>query len=98
MENLRSKLNLETAQMDWVTLAPFFARGQLLRVAPRLSLLDAAVAVAEDNAAEVAKWQAAGEFGAVSDTQALAWQQADARLWAVVVRPFVLVQERPSSQ
>ncbi|MFK7913326.1 MAG: DUF2288 family protein [Pseudomonadales bacterium] len=94
MENLRSKLNLETAQMDWATLEPFFARGQLLRVAPSLSLLDAAVAVAEDDAEAVARWQKQDQFGLVSDSEAATWQQADAQLWAVVVRPFVLVQER----
>ena len=82
--------------MDWTTLEPFFARGQLLRVAPSLSLLDAAVAVAEDDAEQVAQWQQADTFGTVSDAEALAWQQANATLWTVVVRPFVLVQERAS--
>ena len=28
----------------------------------------------------------------VSDAQALAWYEADADVWAVVVRPYVLVQ------
>lgn len=94
MENLRTKLNVETAPMAWATLAPFFARGQLLRVASSLSLLDAAVAIAEDDADQVAQWQASDSLALVSDAEAQRWQAGDATLWAVVVRPFVLVQER----
>jgi hypothetical protein len=33
-----------------------------------------------------------GKVAKVSDAQALEWQATDARLWASVVNPFVLVQ------
>lgn len=94
-EELRQKLHLETAPMAWSKLAPFFARGQLVAVTRPLSLLDAAVALAEDNQEQVKVWMQQATFALVSDAQASRWQGADAVLWAVVVRPFVLVQEDP---
>lgn len=97
MDNLRSKLNLETAPMAWPVLAPFFARGQLLRVQASQSLLDAAVAIANDDTETVQRWQAADWLAPVSDIEASAWHAANAELWAVVVRPFVLVQDRTGS-
>ncbi len=35
----------------------------------------------------------AGQIARVTDAQALAWYEADAEVWAVVARPYVLVQE-----
>lgn len=96
MEDLRSKLHLETAPMSWRVLAPFFARGQLLWIGAELSLLDAAVAVAQDDSERVQQWMAAGYMAQVSDAQAMQWNEAQAELWAVVVRPFVLVQDQAS--
>ncbi len=40
----------------------------------------------------MAKWMQAGQIARVTDAQALAWYDADADVWAVVVRPYVLVQ------
>jgi hypothetical protein len=40
----------------------------------------------------VAQWLEAGQIARVSDEQALAWYEADADVWAVVARPYVLVQ------
>jgi hypothetical protein len=42
----------------------------------------------------VAQWMAENRLGKVSDVQASAWLEADATLWAVVVRPWILVQQR----
>jgi hypothetical protein len=94
-DSLRHKLHLETAPMSWSKLAPFFARGQLVAVTRPLSLLDAAVALAEDDQEQVRRWMDESTFALVDDALASRWQAADAALWAVVVRPFVLVQEDP---
>jgi hypothetical protein len=40
----------------------------------------------------------AGQIARVSDAQALAWYESDADVWAVVVRPYVLVQAVEKSQ
>jgi hypothetical protein len=89
----RTKVNLETAQIAWTELQRFFANGSLIYVADELDLVDVAIAVANDDQASVEKWMQANQVATVSDKQAKAWQAKDAILWAVVVRPFVLVQE-----
>ena len=91
---LRAKLNEETGQVPWTSLLPFFARGDVIAVADDLNLLDVAVAVAEDRAAEIDCWMADARIGPVSDDQAKTWHNSEAEVWAVVVRPWVLVQER----
>lgn len=92
--NLYAKLLGETAQIGWAELAPFFAKGQVLAVASELDLLTVAQALAEDNSACVRSWLTAQQVGVLSDAQAQAWQTRDPDLWAVVVSPWVVVQER----
>ncbi|MBW8077096.1 MAG: DUF2288 family protein, partial [Gallionella sp.] len=46
----------------------------------------------EDNITQIREWMDSGQFGKVNDEQAAHWFNADARLWAVVVSPWVLVQ------
>ncbi|MGI9328019.1 MAG: DUF2288 domain-containing protein [Pseudomonadales bacterium] len=96
VEDLRSKLHLETALMPWRLLEPFFARGQLLVANEQLNLLDAAMAVAKDDQEQVRQWLTSGSLVQVSDAQAQTWHSQQAELWAVVVRPFVLVQDQAS--
>lgn len=91
---LRVRLNQETALVPWSSLQRFFARGETIAVATDLSLLDVAVAVAEDRAADMRAWMQGERVGPVADADAARWHAADAQVWAVVVRPWVLVQER----
>ncbi len=88
----RAKLNLETAQIPWRDMQRYFAGGVALYVAPELDLVDAALQISEDNIGQIRVWMGAGQFGKVSDEQAAQWFNADARLWTVVVSPWVLVQ------
>jgi hypothetical protein len=90
---LRAKLNLETARIPWAELQRFFARGVAVWIAPGLDLVDTAVAFSQDHAALVQAEMAAGRIARVDAGQALEWSARDAHLWAVVVRPWVLVQE-----
>lgn len=91
---LDAKLTQETAVIAWRELLPHFARGAVLAVNPALDLIAVAIAVSNDDAAAVRRWMDAGQFGRVSDAQAQTWLDADAALWALVVAPWVLVQER----
>jgi hypothetical protein len=93
-EIYRAKVNLETSQMAWKDLQRYFASGVALYVADDLDLVEVAFQMSEDNATQIQQWMAAGKFGKVSDEQAAAWYAADALLWAVVVSPWVLVQQR----
>lgn len=93
-DSLRAKLNGETARFAWKELQRFFASGTVIAVHDELDLVEVALQIANDNKEAVAQWMAAGRLGQVSDEQAQSWLQADAALWTVVVRPWILVQQR----
>ena len=88
----REAINAETAKIAWQELQRFFAQGNALAVAPELDLVEVAYQVSLDNKQQVEVWLEAGQFGPVSDAQALEWLEANALMWSVVVRPWVLVQ------
>ncbi|MFA6121831.1 MAG: DUF2288 domain-containing protein [Sideroxydans sp.] len=90
----RAQVNMETAQIGWRELQPYFARGATVAVDEQLDLVDVAFQISKDNQAQVAQWLESGLIGKVTDEQALAWYEADALLWAVVARPYVLVQDK----
>ena len=92
-EILRAKVNLETSHIAWKELQRFFASGGAIAVSSDLDLVEVAFQISEDNKKQVAQWLSAGLIGPVGDAQALAWYEADAEVWAVVVSPYVLVQE-----
>jgi len=88
----RASVNLETAQIAWRELQRFFASGSAIAVNGDLDLIEVAFQISEDNRTQVAQWMESGQIARVADAQALAWYEADAIVWAVVVRPYVLVQ------
>ena len=47
----------------------------------------------KDNKAQVERWLLDGKVGKVSDKQAATWVETQAEMWAVVVSPWVLIQE-----
>ncbi len=93
-DELKAKLNLETSRIHWHDLQVHYARGQVVRVAPELDLLEVAVELTADNKARFECWMADGRVGDVSPDLARAWYDRNAELWAVVVAPWVLVQDR----
>src|SRR5690606_21499776 len=92
---LYAKLLGETAQISWQELQPVFARGALLQVAADADLVAVAEAVADNQREQVAVWLADGQLQKVEESHALDYLQRDPTLWAVVVAPWVLIQERP---
>ena len=97
MENnelLRQKINLETATFPWSELLRHFATGNVIAVDSTLDLVDVAVAMANDNATVVSQLLANGKIAKVSDAQAELWLEENLHLWTVVVKPWVLVQQR----
>lgn len=95
---LYAKLLGETASITWKELEPFFAKGALLWVDPSLDLIAAAEAVASDEGEKVAAWLAENKLGKLSETRAMDLFERDPQMWAVVVRPWILVQERAVSE
>jgi hypothetical protein len=95
-DELRLRLNLETAQMPWSELQRWFPSGNMIAVGATLDLVEVAVSMARNDAALVQQWLGEGLLAKVSDAQAETWLAADATPWTVVVRPWILVQLRLS--
>ena len=84
-----------TARIEWKALEPHFARGQVLWAVSDLDLVEVAQALINDDSAAVKSWMDQGKVALASDEQAQDWHARNPdNLWAVVVRPWVLVQER----
>ena len=90
---LRAKLNLETAQLGWPELERHFARGDVIKVGVGVDLIDAALHIAENNTASVEAWLAEGRSARAELSEAEDWHARQPMFWAVVVAPWVLVQE-----
>lgn len=89
----REKANLETAKIAWKELQRFFASGSTVFVAPSLDLVDVAYQFSIDNKILVKQWLHDEQIALVSDQQAINWLESDREVWAVVVKPWILVQE-----
>jgi hypothetical protein len=71
----------------------FFASGSAVFVASSLDLIDVAYQFSIDNKDQVTQWMQNNQISLVSDQQALMWLEADTTVWAVVLKPWILVQE-----
>ena len=92
--DLTSELVLETAQISWNELQRFFASGNAIAVDPSLDLILVATEITKDNASQVKVWMDAGLVDAVKDSQAKIWHEENTLVWALVVKPWVLVQHK----
>lgn len=90
--DLASELVLETAKIRWHELQRFFASGNAIAVDASLDLIHVATEITKDNAAQVKIWMDASLVDTVKDTQAAEWYEQDASVWALVIKPWVLVQ------
>jgi len=91
-KDLASELILETAQIHWHELQRFFASGNAIAVDESLDLIYVATEITKDNAAQIKIWMDAGLVDAVKDSQAQEWHKQNAVVWALVIKPWVLVQ------
>ena len=86
-------LNGQTAKLGWAELQKHFARGVVITVSTKLDLVDVAMRFARDDRAAVDQWLKSGEVARASSQDAERWERADTTFWAVVIAPWVLVQE-----
>ncbi|NMT62546.1 DUF2288 domain-containing protein [Marinobacter orientalis] len=93
-DDLKTKLNLETSRINWHDLQVYYARGHVVKVSPALDLLEVAAELAADNTARFEHWMAGGQVGDVAPELARQWYEGNTELWAVVIAPWVLVQDR----
>lgn len=92
-EELRARLNGETARLPWSELQRHFASGAVVRVAATMDLVEMAVAMVRDDTRTIAAALESGDMARATTGDAERWAQEESTLWAVVVAPWVLVQE-----
>ena len=91
-EVLRAKINTETAQIAWTGVQRFFAQGKAVYVHPDADLVAVALTISRDDGDELKRLMEEGLVQTVTDNQAKEWIEADAMMWSVVIKPWVLVQ------
>lgn len=89
----KEKVNLETARIVWTDLQRFFAKGEVVWVSGELDLVEVSYQFSIDDKTSVQNWLETKQVALVSDEQALRWFETNAELWAVVVKPWILVQK-----
>ena len=95
---LRDEIHAETSKIAWSELQRFFAAGRAVHVSAELDLVEVALQVSNDNSALIRQWIDEGSIAPVPDDRARRWIEADATVWAVVVKPWVLVQDIKESR
>jgi hypothetical protein len=93
LEVVKARLNTETARIGWSEIQRFFAKGQVFIVAPELDLIDTAARIIHDEKSSVEEWLEQKRIAQATTEDAKRWHRDDTDLWAVVVAPWILVQE-----
>lgn len=92
VELAKAKVNMETSLIFWRELQRFFAAGLAVSVSESLDLVEVAYQFSSDNIPVVQDWLVSQRIAPVSDLQAQDWYENDTEVWAVVIKPWVLVQ------
>jgi len=88
-----SDLHLETAKIPWLELQRFFAAGKLLLLDSKEDLIEVAAGLVSNDTTRLQEMIDSELIVHPSDDKAKQWLSEDAVLWAVVLNPWVLVQE-----
>ena len=94
---LIARLNGETAKIQWHQLQKHYASGSVIAVAIGFDLIKVAIALHQDDTAQIKQWLAQELVTEVTDLQAQRWYNENTLVWALVIPPFVLVQETKPS-
>jgi hypothetical protein len=89
----QTRLNLETARIPWTELQRFFARGVVNIVDADLDLVETAARCVENDSQTIQQLLEKGGVRQAEIEDARRWNESQSELWAVVVAPWVLVQE-----
>lgn len=94
MGNLREELTATLDEAEWDWLAPHARRDVVILVALGLDLVEVGMAIATDDTARIQRWIDEALIQKPSPTQLSGWNQNQSqRFQALIVQPYVLVQE-----
>lgn len=91
-EELKARLNSETAKLGWLELQRHFARGVVVVATPGMDLVEVATRMSMDDGETIGQWLADEKIRRASEDDARHWVDSDVIFWAVVVAPWVVVQ------
>lgn len=94
---LTQRLNGETAKIEWHQLQKHYASGNVLLINQDYDLIKVAMAMHRDDTEQIKQWLEKSVVAEVSDSQAQSWYDEDSLVWALVIPPFILVQEVSST-
>lgn len=89
----RVLLNGQAGKIQWPGLMRHFARGKLICLEGELDLIEVADLLVKDQAGQIASLYRDGKLRRALDDDAIRWEAEGTEFWAVVVAPWVLVQE-----
>ncbi len=89
----RQVLNLETGQLQWQDLQRHFAKGAVIKVSCKLDLVEVALNFIRDDKKTIETWLSSKSLSLASDEDAKHWQNEQSVFWAIVIAPWILVQE-----
>ncbi len=92
-----AKLNIDTGVMAWEELARHFARGVVVFIGAELDLVTVGQAMLNDDAVVMEQWREQGQLRRASDDDARNWHRDNTEFWALVIAPWVIVQEKDKS-
>jgi len=92
-EDVLKRLGEEQAEINYLEIQKFFAKGVILVVHKEVDLIDAAYKIYQDDADVIGEWMDSGRLVRAHDVHAKRWYAEKATLKAVTVAPWVLVQE-----
>jgi hypothetical protein len=94
MNDLKAELAESVDEAEWNWLIPHAKRDTVIVVEQELDLVDVGFAIANDNVSTVQKWIDAALIHKPSSDQLSSWNQDQSkRFQALIVQPYVLVQE-----
>ncbi len=97
ISDLYAQLLGQTAQMSWAEIMPIFAKGMVLWIASDQDLVAVAEQIINDDKKTISALMQQKALHNLKDEQALDFHQRDPELWAVVVAPWLIVQERQTA-
>lgn len=93
-EQAKAELRSQTARISWQELERYFAAGKVILVDKSLDLIAVGAALIDDDTVLFTDWTQKNLITPVDDQKAKKFASTNPTLWASVVAPWVLIQER----
>jgi hypothetical protein len=95
MTSIQEQLSQDMANIEWSDLIPHCQRDAVIVVDEALNLIEAGVAIAQDNVAQVQVWVEEQLLQKPTEQQLSLWNQSPSqRFSTLIVQPYVLISSK----